>query len=82
MFLSVDRLNKKYEQLLEGVEEPENMGPLESTIRHLKKEIEKAESECLDLQKAWLSDQTQLVSRKSFQQDHIDRGLQVWCLCP
>ena len=58
----MDRLNKKYEQLLEGVEKPENMGPLESTIRHLNREIEKMENESLDLQKAWLSDQTQLVS--------------------
>ena len=33
----VDRLNKKYEKMIENVEDEESMGPLESTIKHLKK---------------------------------------------
>lgn len=36
---SVDRLNRQYEKLREAVEEPENVGPLESSIKSLQKEI-------------------------------------------
>lgn len=36
---SVDRLNRQYEKLREAVEEPENVGPLESSVKSLQKEI-------------------------------------------
>lgn len=59
----VDRLNKKYQQLMAAYEddEPEAMGPLEASIKHLKREIGAAEEECLGLQKQWLDQQTSLV---------------------
>jgi hypothetical protein len=63
----VDRLNKKYQQLVASVtaadEEPlESRGPLEAAIKHLKKETEAVETNCLGLQKEWLQKQTRLVS--------------------
>lgn len=36
---SVDRLNRQYEKLRGAVEEPENVGPLESSVKSLQKEI-------------------------------------------
>ncbi len=36
---SVDRLNRQYEKLREAVEEPENVGPLEASVKSLQKEI-------------------------------------------
>merc|ERR1719261_1264270 len=35
----VDRLNRKYELLVDGQEDVEHMGPLEATISALRKEI-------------------------------------------
>lgn len=35
----VDRLNRQYEKLRDAVEEPENMGPLEASIKNLQKEV-------------------------------------------
>lgn len=35
----VDRLNRQYEKLKEAVEEPENMGPLEASVKNLQKEV-------------------------------------------
>jgi chromosome segregation ATPase len=58
----VDRLNRKYEKLMEGAEDVEHMGPLEATIKNLKKEEELVEEESAGLQREWLTDQTQLVN--------------------
>lgn len=35
----VDRLNRQYEKLRESAEEPENVGPLEASVKNLQKEI-------------------------------------------
>ncbi|CAN0592435.1 unnamed protein product, partial [Laminaria digitata] len=35
----VDRLNRQYEKLRETAEEPENMGPLEASVKNLQKEM-------------------------------------------
>lgn len=61
----VDRLNRKYEALAAAVPGEENMGPLEATIANLSKEIDSLRAESERLQKAWLSDQQELVARTS-----------------
>ena len=58
----VDRLNRKYEKLIDGQEDIEHMGPLEATIKSLKKSEEEVEAEAVALQRDWLTDQTQLVN--------------------
>merc|ERR1719353_429068 len=57
----VDRLNRKFETLTSGMED-ENTGPLEATIKNLKKEITTAQDENTELQRNWLADQTTLVN--------------------
>jgi hypothetical protein len=64
--LKVDSLNRKYEKLLEahraaGGGEGPLLGPLEATIKSLKKEIQDLSEESLALQRDWLRDQTALV---------------------
>eukprot|EP00904_Undaria_pinnatifida_P003878 jgi/Undpi1/13491/HiC_scaffold_8.g03150.m1 len=58
----VDRLNRQYEKLRETAEEPENMGPLEASVKNLQKEIAALSEENSRLKHTWLTDQTQLVS--------------------
>ena len=59
----VDRLNKKYEKMIESAGgEEENLGPMENTIRNLNKQIEKMNEECRVLEHDWLKKQTELVS--------------------
>ncbi|CAN0190282.1 unnamed protein product [Pylaiella littoralis] len=59
---SVDRLNRQYEKLREAVEEPENVGPLESSVKSLQKEIAALGEENARMKHEWLADQTHLVS--------------------
>jgi hypothetical protein len=61
----VDRLNKKYEKMVEsagGDENTELLGPLENTIQNLNKEIDTALTECKELEREWLKKQTELVA--------------------
>lgn len=58
--LRVDRLNKKYEQLTSNMEDA-NTGPLEATIKNIKKETWQLETESQQKQRAWLTAQTGLV---------------------
>ncbi|KAH8075446.1 hypothetical protein JL721_1452 [Aureococcus anophagefferens] len=58
----VDRLNRKYEKMMEHADDGEHVGPLEATIRNLNKEKESIAVEATQLQGAWLADQTLLVS--------------------
>ena len=60
----VDRLNRKFEQLTSGMED-ENVGPLEATIKNLNKEILGAQDENTELQRNWLTSQTELVNTSS-----------------
>lgn len=57
----VDRLNKKYEKMVEASGGEENLGPLENTIRNLSKQIETILIECKALEVEWLKKQTELV---------------------
>lgn len=57
----VDRLNRKYEQMLDGVEEEEPLGPLESTIKSIQKSIQEMEIEAEIQQKEWVNNQSKLI---------------------
>ncbi len=57
----VDRLNRKYERMIEGVEEEEPMGPLEATIKNIEKNISAMDEESRTLQSEWVSNQTKLI---------------------
>lgn len=60
-----DRLNKKFEKMVESAGGEENLGPLENTIRNLGKEIDNANNECSELERDWLRRQTELVGVSS-----------------
>lgn len=53
----VDHLNRKYNQIIEGIEEPEPLGPLESTIKILKNDVVKDKNEVQKLQEEWVKNQ-------------------------
>lgn len=57
----VDRLNKKYDKMVESAGGEENLGPLENTIKNLEKEIELLSNECKELEREWLKKQTEMV---------------------
>ena len=61
----VDRLNRKYEKMLDGVEDEESMGPLEASIKSINKEIDLEDEKATQLQRTWLRDQTLLVNTAS-----------------
>eukprot|EP01039_Chlorochromonas_danica_P006106 gene6106-6723_t len=58
----VDRLNKKYEKMVESAGGEENLGPLENTIKNLQKEIDNLNAECKELEREWLRRQTEMVT--------------------
>ena len=58
----VDRLNKKFDKMIESAGGEENLGPLENTIRNLNKETETTLEECKELERDWLRRQTELVT--------------------
>jgi len=57
----VDKLNRAYEKLTANMED-EDTGPLEATIKNLKREINQKTVEGKHLQKRWITVQTQLVA--------------------
>jgi chromosome segregation ATPase len=59
----VDRLNKKYEKMVDaaGGGEVEAMGPMEGAIKNLSKQIDTITAECRLLEREWLKKQTELV---------------------
>lgn len=57
----VDRLNKKYNKMVETSGGEENLGPLENTVKNLEKEIESVGAECKELEREWLKKQTEMV---------------------
>jgi len=73
----VDRLNRKYEKLMENVDDIESMGPLESTIRHLQKEIEAVGAEVDQMQHEWLTDQTTLVHTVSETEELLEKNAEL-----
>eukprot|EP01038_Epipyxis_sp_PR26KG_P011107 gene11107-14909_t len=61
----VDRLNKKYEKMVESAGGEENLGPLENTIKNLNKEIDNTLLECKELEREWLKKQTDMVTQSA-----------------
>lgn len=61
----VDRLNKKYEKMVESSGGEENLGPLENTVRNLRKEAASVTDECKELERTWLKSQTEMVAVSS-----------------
>lgn len=57
-----DRLNKKYDKMVDSAGGEENLGPLENTIRNLEKEIDSTANECKELEREWLKKQTEMVA--------------------
>jgi coiled-coil domain-containing protein 40 len=58
----VDRLNKKFDKMVDSAGGEENLGPLENIISNLDKESEAILSECKELEWDWLKKQTDLVA--------------------
>lgn len=58
----VDRLNRKWEKMIAGAPEAENMGPLHAEVHNLKKQIAAVKESSEALQRRWLTDQTSLVA--------------------
>ena len=50
---TVDRLNRKYEALVAGEPEEENLGPLEATIKHIQKETIRMDGDNREMEKRW-----------------------------
>jgi hypothetical protein len=71
---------RRFEKLTVG-QEDENMGPLEATIRNLSKTISSKIETSEQLQREWLSDQTQLVSVANVVEDKTEKVLPPlhWC---
>jgi len=59
---SVGCLNRKYEQMMQGVSEDEPIGPLEATIKKLEKEIEKFDQDAMKQKNDWVTQQENLIN--------------------
>jgi chromosome segregation ATPase len=70
----VDRLNKKYNKMIESAGGEENLGPMENTIKMLNKEIENTVNECKELERDWLRRQTELVTIAAEEQKLSDEN--------
>ncbi|KAL3671408.1 hypothetical protein V7S43_003334 [Phytophthora oleae] len=71
--LRLDRLNKKYEQLVSKMEDADT-GPLEATIKNLVRETKIGREENTAKQKQWLNTQTALVHAASDAQELSERN--------
>ena len=78
----VDSLNRKYEKLVEqheaaGGGEGPLLGPLEGTIKALKKDTATLGEESLAHQREWLSDQTMLVNTTAETEDLLEKNSEL-----
>ncbi|KAG1687526.1 hypothetical protein DVH05_005140 [Phytophthora capsici] len=71
--LRLDRLNKKYEQLVSKMEDADT-GPLEATIKNLVRETKIGREDNTAKQKQWLNTQTALVHAASDAQEISERN--------
>eukprot|EP00927_Polykrikos_kofoidii_P077527 TRINITY_DN74464_c0_g1_i1.p1 TRINITY_DN74464_c0_g1~~TRINITY_DN74464_c0_g1_i1.p1 ORF type:complete len:891 (-),score=278.40 TRINITY_DN74464_c0_g1_i1:224-2896(-) len=64
--LNVDRLNRVYDEKRTKLEneagEADVVGPQEAKIKHMRKGIDDLKKECADMQKEWITKQTQLLA--------------------
>ena len=58
---ATDKLNRKYQKMLEGVEEEEPVGPLEATIKNLNKKVALQEAEASRLEEEAASSEKLIV---------------------
>ena len=68
----VDRLNKKYDKMIESAGGEENLGPMENTVKILNRDIDNTIKECKELERDWLKRQTELVGIASESQKLSD----------
>merc|ERR1719446_1587266 len=78
----VDALNRKYEKLVDAHEaagggEGPLLGPLEGTIRSLKKDTEALGEQSLQHQRDWLNDQTMLVNTTAETEDLLEKNSEL-----
>merc|ERR1711904_482238 len=59
--LYVDRLNREFDEK-RSKQEDDNTGPMEGKIKGLRKQITEKTQECQDMQKSWITKQTDLLS--------------------
>merc|ERR1719235_2279519 len=59
--LYVDRLNREFDEK-RSKQEDDNTGPMEGKIKGLRKQIAEKTQECQDMQKSWITKQTDLLS--------------------
>jgi chromosome segregation ATPase len=58
---NIDKLNRKYQKILEGAEEGEPVGPLEATIKNLSKKVDEQEAHASQAQKDIDANETALI---------------------
>lgn len=58
----VDRLNKKYERMVELAGGEENLGHLENNIKGMESAIQSLSNECATIERTWLTKQTEMVA--------------------
>ena len=73
----VDRLNKKYDKMVESAGGEENLGPLEYTIKNLEKEIDSLTTDCKDCERDWLKRQTEMVSVTSESDEIAEKNFEL-----
>merc|ERR1711904_603834 len=59
--LYVDRLNREFDEK-RSKQEDDNTGPMEGKIKGLRKQIAEKTQECQDMQKSWITKQTDLLA--------------------
>merc|ERR1719321_1275501 len=59
--LYVDRLNREFDEK-RSKQEDDNTGPMEGKIKGLRKQIAEKTQDCQDMQKSWITKQTDLLS--------------------
>lgn len=70
----VDRLNKKYDKMVEATGGEENLGPLENIVKNLMKEIDEIQGNNKELEREWLKKQTEMVSITSLSDEIHERN--------
>lgn len=74
----VDRLNRKYEQMVGSVDDEEPLGPLEASIKSLEKDLDEMEGNSKSLQEEWISNQAKLIKNiemtESFEAEKLQKS--------
>mmetsp|Transcript_6291 Transcript_6291/g.13814 ORF Transcript_6291/g.13814 Transcript_6291/m.13814 type:complete len:736 (+) Transcript_6291:2456-4663(+) len=73
----IDLLTRKYDKMLDGVDEDEPMGPLEATIKSLTKDVEQEGTESTRLQQEYFAAQTDLVQIMSQADTTQERNTEI-----